>query len=150
MLTAREGELLAEEQAGLELHLAGCEGCRATREDLRAVEGLVGYGLLRAAAQRDFTGFADGVMARLGGAEGHEEGVVRRLTAWLHDHRALAFGGALAPLAAAAALAVYLSFSAAGPAPQEGELDVATEGRSATILRTSDGPVVLIGDDEGT
>lgn len=147
-LTAREGELTAEERAELEKHLAGCEECRAIQKDLRAVEGLVGFGVLRAAARRDFSGFADQVMARVA-AEAAHEGALRRVARWFRAHRALAVGTALAPVAAAAALVIYLSGS--GPSgPQVGEVDVVTEGRSATVLHTSDGPVVLIGDDEAT
>ncbi|HZZ86319.1 MAG TPA: zf-HC2 domain-containing protein [Anaeromyxobacteraceae bacterium] len=147
-LTAKEGELSAEERGELERHLAGCEECRRIEQDLRAVEGLVGHGLTRAAARRDFSGFADQVMARVA-AEEPGPGALRRLGAWFRAHRVLAVGTALAPVAAAAALVIYLSES--GPSgPPVGEVDVVTEGRSATVLRTSDGPVVLIGDDEPT
>ncbi|BDG09623.1 zf-HC2 domain-containing protein [Anaeromyxobacter paludicola] len=145
MLTARRGELSAEEQAGLAGHLAGCARCRAIQKDLLAVEGVVGYGLTRAAAARDFSGFAEGVLARLEAAPADHEGALRRLAAWFRAHRALAFGAAMAPVAAA--LALYLLLPGAGP---ENDLDVVTEGRSATVLRTSDGPVVLIGSDEPT
>ncbi len=165
MLTARDGELAEAERGELERHLAGCGECRAIRLDLRAVEGLVGFGLTRAAAGRDFGGFADGVMGRLGGQQGAagqplpspprttgremprvREGVLSRLGAWFRAHRALAIGTALAPVAVAA-LVLYLSLQ--GGAPDD-DLDVVTEGRSATVLRTNDGPVILIGDGEPT
>jgi anti-sigma factor RsiW len=150
MLTAREGELTAEEERGLHLHLAGCEACQARLADERALDGLVGDALLAEANRVDFSGFVDAVMERVG--EGERPGALAGLRRFWRRHRVLALGSAIAPAAAAAALVVYLARS---PSPAEGAMlaavDVSSEDGAAMVLQTRQGPVVLLGvSDDGT
>src|SRR5947207_3363494 len=65
MLSARAGELAGDEARGLEAHLATCAQCTARLADDRALSALVGPAVMAAAARRDFSGFADAVMARV-------------------------------------------------------------------------------------
>ncbi len=147
MIGAREEELGDEDRQALALHLAACEACQARLADERALEGLVGEALLREAARRDFSEFADGVMARIGrSARGERRlGLGQRL----RRHWALALGSTLGPALATLGLIVYLR--AQGPLPQPSDVDVTSEDHIPMVLQTSDGPLVLLGDtDEGT
>jgi len=151
LVGSRPGEVPDTEAAGLRAHLEGCPSCRALAADLAAMDGLVAEGLSRAAAGRDFSAFADGVMARIPagawkGAEGaaspgHRPG---RIRAFLGRHRVLA---TLAP--ALAGLALYLYIERSGTA--EPGVEVASETLAPMVLETSDGPVILVGEgSEGT
>ena len=142
MIGAREGELSADDARALEQHLAGCAGCRARAADLAATEGLVSAALLAAASARDFSPFVDEVMARIGGGER------RGVLAWLGRHRR-ALAATLAPALAALAVIVYVRQE--GSRPQEiALLEVASEGDATTILQTTDGPIVLLGEENGS
>ena len=138
MLGAREGELEAAERAGLAGHLAGCAACQARLADLSALEGLVGEGLAREAARRDFSGFADQVMARV---ERRRAGPLR---SFIRRHRALAVGTALAPTLAAAALIVYLGLRGGG-APG---IEVVSEQYAPMVIQTDQGPLILLGESD--
>lgn len=138
MLGARPGELGAADEAALHEHLAGCDACQGRLADGEAVGGLVSQALLAEAARVDFAPFVDQVMARV------EPGGVRGFLRWLRRHKAVAAAAGLAPTLAALGLIVYLSGGDA--APQAGEVEVVAEGRSATVITTQDGPVVLLGD----
>ena len=59
MLTARPGELAAQDAMALERHLDACIDCRALRATFLATEGLLAEGLLARAAERDFAPFTD-------------------------------------------------------------------------------------------
>ncbi len=144
MIGAREGELSAEDARALERHLASCAACSARAADLAATEGLVSEALLAAAAARDFGPFVDEVMARVGAGAPERRGVL----AWLRRHRR-ALLGALAPALAALAVIVYVRHE--GSRPQEiALLEVASEGDATTILQTTDGPIVLLGEESGS
>ncbi len=143
MAGARAGELAAEDARALELHLAGCAACRARAADLAATEGLVSEALLAAANARDFAPFVDEVMARIGAAPER-----RGVLAWLGLHRR-ALAATLAPALAALAVIVYVRHE--GSRPQEiALLEVASEGDATTILQTSDGPIVLLYEGNGS
>ncbi len=136
MIGAREGELSAAERDDLLGHLAGCQACQGRLADERALAGMLSEALLREAARRDFSGFADQVMERV---ERRRAGPLR---AFLRRHRALAVGGALAPTLAAAALIVYLQLSG-GTAPG---IEVVSEQYAPMVIETDDGPLILLGD----
>lgn len=138
MLGAREGEIDAAERAALEAHLAACADCRARLADLRALEGMVGEALMREAARRDFTDFADQVMARV---ERRRAGPLR---AFFRRHRVLAVGSALAPTLAAAALIVYLQLRTGGTPG----IVVVSEQYAPMVIETDEGPLILLGDDD--
>ncbi len=146
MIGARPGELAPEEARGLDGHLAACVACRGRLADLRATEGLLAEALLGEARRRDFAPFVDGVMARI--AERRSPaGILRRLRGFRLLHPRLALGAALAPVAAAVAIVLYVSMSH-GPEVAS-VLELNAEGNVSTIIQTSDGPVVLMnGDDE--
>lgn len=144
MLGSRPGELAPEEARGLDGHLAACAGCRARAADLAATDGLVSEALLARANARDFAPFVDEVMARIGAAAPERRG----LLAWLRGHRR-AVAAALAPALAALALIVYVRLEGGGP-EQIALLEVTSEGVATTILQTSDGPVVLLGEENGS
>jgi anti-sigma factor RsiW len=148
MLTAHEGELEAEERASLEQHLSGCDRCRAEAADFAATEGLLRDGLLAEASRRDFAPFVDAVMARVTPVE---RGTAwDGLISWVRRHRFAAATGAIAPAVAGIALIMYVA-SDRPAGPQVGEVVVVAEGRVPMVLRTADGPVVLLGDpDSGT
>jgi len=150
MLTAREGELSPEEVALRDLHLQGCEECRAIALALAETDGLVGEALLAEAARRDFAPFVDGVMARVGVAAPGKVSVWARAFGWARAHRAAALAGTLAPTLAGLALIVYFSDSETPPPPLAGEVEVVAEGRAPMVLQTSEGPVVLLGGTDGT
>ncbi|HYQ81863.1 MAG TPA: zf-HC2 domain-containing protein [Anaeromyxobacteraceae bacterium] len=136
MLGAREGELEAAERDALAGHLAACAACRGRLADLAALQGMVGNALAQQAARRDFTDFADQVMARL---ERRRAGPLR---AFFRRHRALVVGTALAPTLVAAALIVYLELRG-GASPG---IEVVSEQYAPMVIETDDGPLILIGD----
>ena len=143
MLGAREGELEAAERAALEGHLAGCAACQARLADLSALEGMLGEALQREAARRDFSDFADQVMARVGRRRAGP------LRSFFRRHRALAVGSALAPTLVAAALIVYLELRG-GVVPG---IEVVSEQYAPMVIETDDGPLILLGgadEPEGT
>jgi anti-sigma factor RsiW len=146
MLEARDGELSAEERALRAVHLEGCHGCRARQADLEATEGLVREALLAEAARRDFAPFVDGVMERVEAAERRRRGVLGGVLGWARRHRAAAAATALAPTLAAIALIMYVA-SPGTPAPFA-VVEVVAEGTAPMVLQTSEGPVVLLGDDD--
>jgi len=145
MLGAREGELAAGERTGLAGHLEACAACRARLADERALEGLLGEALLRAAARRDFTDFADGVMARVGATR---PSGLRALLAFFRQHRVIAAASALAPTLAALALIVYFQTRGTASGPLAGDFEVTSEEHSPMVLDTSDGPLILLGDSD--
>ena len=140
MIGAREGELSPSDAQALAAHLASCETCRAMAADAAAIDGMVAEALLRKANTRDFSTFADEVMARVDRAE--RPG----LFAWLRRHRAAAAG--LVPVLAALAVIVYVRLDG-GPGPVA-MLELSSEGEATTVLQTADGPVVLLQEDGGT
>lgn len=145
MVGARAGDLSEEETVSLAEHLATCEACQARLADEEALSGMLPEALMAEANQRDFSTFADEVMARVE----RERGILPQLIDWVRRHRAAAFASAFAPAALAVALVLYLG---AGSRPeQHATFEVSSEQGGATVLETSDGPVVLIGsDDSGT
>jgi anti-sigma factor RsiW len=145
MVGAREGELEADQARGLERHLAACAGCRARAADLAATEGIVSEALLAAANARDFAPFVDQVMARVGLAAPERPGVL----GWLRRHRR-ALAATLAPAALAAVAAIVYVRIEGGGREEIALLEYASEGDATTILQTSDGPVVLLGEENGS
>jgi len=145
MIGSLEGELAPAEAAALQAHLGGCPGCRAFQADLRLTEGLLAQALERSAARRDFAPFVDGVMARL--STSRPPGLLERLTRQLRLHPRLVVGGALVPLLAAA-LALYLRAGTAGDLADAHGLELHGEGRATTVIQSSDGPVLLLDDDD--
>lgn len=143
---SREGELTAAERASLEGHLAGCDGCRAWASRLAATEGLVSEALLAAAARRDFAPFVDQVMARIEGER--PAPLLARLGRALRLHPRLVVGSAVAPLVAALALVMYVEYRPGGDLAEARQLEVSAEGRATTIIQSSDGPLVLLDDDD--
>ena len=75
-------------------------------------------------------------------------GLEGRILDWIRHHRFATAMGTLAPALAALALVVYVDRGRGGPGPDDVLVQVTAEGGSATVLDTSDGPVVLFGDDE--
>jgi anti-sigma factor RsiW len=147
MIGAREGELTEVEARALAAHLAMCQRCQELAADFAATEGLVADALLARANARDFGPFVDQVMERVGDESARPGARIRRgLPAWLLLH----WKGTLATLAPAlAALAVFMYVRSGGPGrPQEtASLEIFSEG-VATVLQTSDGPVVLLAPEE--
>ncbi len=142
MIGSRPGELSPSEADALEQHLASCETCRTLAADLAATDGLVDEALMARANARDFSGFVDGVMARVDRAE--RPG----LLGFLRRHRRAAVA-ALVPVLAAAATIVYLRLEG-GPGPIA-MLELSSEGEATTVLQTADGPVVLLdASEDGT
>ncbi len=145
MIGSRPGELAPEEARALEAHVATCAACRARAADLAATEGLVSEALLAQANARDFTPFVDEVMARIGAGAPERRGVL----GWIGRHRRRALAAALAPALAALAVIVYVRVE--GSRPQEiALLEVTSEGDATTILQTSDGPIVLLAEENGS
>ncbi len=152
LLGSHPGELDSTEEALLQAHLSTCEACRLRQEDLAALSGLVSDGLLGEASRRDFSGFADGVMARIPASawKGARPGPLSRLRDFFGRHRLLAAVSALAPALAALALYLYIERSS-GQGPAELSVEVTAEDLPAVVLDTSDGPVILVGEgSEGT
>ena len=141
MIGAREGELSPAEAKALSAHLAGCEKCRAIAADLAATDGMVAEGLVARANARDFTTFADEVMARIGRAE--RPGFL----GWLGRHRAAA-AAALVPVLATLGLLMYVGIQ--GVREPVAMMELSSEGEATTVLQTADGPVVLLQEDGGT
>ena len=142
MIGSREAELTPAERAGLAEHLAGCDGCRRWALRLSVTEGLVSEALLAAAARRDFTPFAAQVMARI---EQRRLGPLARLWRTARLHPWLAVGGTLAPVAAALLVVLYVQ---RGAGSDLASLEVNSTGGATTIIQSSDGPLVLIDDDD--
>ncbi len=143
MLSARPGELGPIEQAGLDAHLGTCNSCRKRLGDERLTVGLVGEVLLAEASQRDFSGFAGAVLARIP-EPARARNEAAREPFW---RRRWALAGVLAPALAALALIVYVVHPVVfSESPQAGEVEVSVEGRATMVIQTSDGPVVLLGD----
>ena len=152
LLGSLPGELDPTEEALLGAHLATCEACRARLADVEALSGLVRDGLRGAAARRDLSAFADGVMARIPASawRGAPAGPLERLRDFLRRHRVLAAASALAPALAALALYLYIGRTG-GTGPSELSVEVTSEDLAAIVLDTSDGPVILVGESsEGT
>jgi hypothetical protein len=152
LLGSLPGELDPTEEALLGAHLATCEACRARLADVEALSGLVRDGLRSAAAHRDLSALADGVMARIPASAWHgaPAGPLGRLRDFLRRHRVLAAASALAPALAALALYLYIGRTG-GTGPSELSVEVTSEDLAAIVLDTSDGPVILVGESsEGT
>jgi anti-sigma factor RsiW len=164
MLSARLGELTPDEESRLQAHLAGCAACQARLADEQAVSGMLAEALQRAAARRDFAAFADGVMARIPESAWKAPAVpglrgapaapplsgLAALRAFFRRHRVLAAASAVVP--ALAALGLFLYFERAGlSGATEPGVQVESETMAPVVLDTSDGPVILFGDEsEGT
>jgi len=152
LLGSLPGELDPREEALLGAHLATCPACRARQADVEALSGLVRDGLRGAAAQRDFSTFSDGVMARIPASawRGAPAGPLDRLRELLRRHRVLAAASALVPALAAVALYLYID-RRGGTGPAELSVEVTSEDLATAVLQTSDGPVILVGEgSEGT
>jgi anti-sigma factor RsiW len=147
MLGAREGELSSEEQSALDAHLQACPGCRALAADLAALDGLVGESLMARANARDFAPFVDGVMARVGAKGSARPAPVegRGFLGWFRAHPRAALAS-LVPVLAAVALVVYVRTESGDDGPVA-LFEMATEGEVTMVLQTSDGPVVLLGEE---
>jgi anti-sigma factor RsiW len=148
LLGSLPGELDPTDEALLSAHLSTCESCRARLADQEALARVVEDGLLLEAARRDFTGFADGVMARIPASawRGVEPtGWLEQVRAFLRRHRVLAATSALVPALAAVALYLYIGRTI-GPGPSELAVEVTSEDLAAVVLETSDGPVILVGE----
>ncbi len=151
LLGSRPGELDPTEEALLRAHLSTCTACQARQADLEAVAAVVEEGLLGEAARRDFSSFADGVMARIPASawRGAPAGPLERFREFLRRHRVLAAASALAP--ALAALALYLYIGRSGGGPPGLSVEVTSDDLAAVVLDTNDGPVILVGESsEGT
>jgi anti-sigma factor RsiW len=155
MLGARPGELSEADARELAEHLAACDACQARLADEEALSGMLGDALMAEANRRDFSTFSDEVLARIpeyrgalspaGARPGRATG---GLWSWVRHHRLFAAAGALAPALAVLALVVYVGRA---PTPaDDAALQVSAEGRGTMVLDTSEGPVVLLGDDEPT
>jgi anti-sigma factor RsiW len=145
MLTARPGELSVEDAEAVERHLDTCIECRAARGTFLATEGLLAEGLLARAAERDFAPFTDAVMARVG----RRHSARGRLFDWVSHHRVRAALSAIAPAFAAAALVVYFHGASPVPAQSPHLFELTSDCGVTMVLKTEQGPVVLMGDDDG-
>jgi anti-sigma factor RsiW len=142
LIGAHEGDLSKAERATLAAHLDGCPRCRAIAGDFAATEGLVGERLMARASTRDFAPFVDQVMERVyGRAAPRRAGVLGRL----NQH----WKGTIAGFAPAlAALAVFMYVRWDGGRSEVAALELSSEGNVTMVLQTSDGPVVLLADEE--
>jgi anti-sigma factor RsiW len=147
MIGSRDGELEPAEAAALQAHLAGCGGCRRFAADVAATEGLLAEALEGAAARRDFAPFVEGVLARI--AAGRPPTLLERLQRAMRLHPRLVIGGALAPLVVATALAVLVQSRSTNDVADAQSLEFHGEGRATTVIQSSDGPVLLLDDDDG-
>jgi anti-sigma factor RsiW len=144
MIGSRPGELAPEEVRGLAVHLAGCEACRRLDAEVRAQDGLVAQALLAEASRRDFAPFVDGVMARVEARRAR--GPLAAFRAIVAAHRRLAAALAAAiPVVAAVAVVVYVR-SERTPADRLALLELDSVGEVSMVLRTDDGPLVLLAD----
>jgi hypothetical protein len=84
-------------------------------------------------------------MARISAAR--PPGLLERLVRALRLHPRLAAGGALIPLLAAA-LAIYVHTRSGSEVADLQSLELHGEGRATTIIQSSDGPVLLLDDDD--
>lgn len=142
MIGSRPGELTPADADGLAQHLLACASCQTLAADFAVTDGLVNEALLAQANARDFSGFVDGVMARVDRAE--RPGIL----GWFRRHRAAAAAGVV-PVVAALAFLVYFRIEG-GPGPAA-MLELSSEGEATTVLQTADGPVVLLDDEaDGT
>jgi hypothetical protein len=141
LIGSREGELSPAEAADLARHVAGCEGCSRWAASLAITEGLVSEALMAAASRRDFSDFSGQVMARI---EHRRLGPLALLRRTIVLHPWFAVGGALAPVAAALLVALYVQ---RGTEVAAASLEVNASG-ATTIIQSSDGPLVLIDDDD--
>ncbi len=161
-LVGSEADDLSQGEArALSAHLAACPACSARAADAAVMGELIREGLLAAAAA-EAPGLADAVLERLArGAplegdpfeEPDDPDTTRRgARAWgkvraftLRHPFAVAV---LAPAAVAAFLAlVYLGGGSSGDRSQA-LVEVTSEGRSATVLETAEGPIVLLAEHE--
>jgi hypothetical protein len=143
---ARPGELPPEEARALAEHLATCDACAARRSAALAMGDLLREAIADEANARDLTEFSDAVLARAGVAArpARTPGAIGgRWPAWLRRRWAAA---ALVPVLAALALVVYLGRAALDRSPAL--VEVTAENGSPTILETTDGPIVLLGEDD--
>jgi anti-sigma factor RsiW len=146
MIGSREGELTPAQASALTAHVAGCAACRRWAADLAATEGVVSEALLAAAAARDFGPFVDQVMARVEAAR--PAPLLERLRRAVRLHPRLVIGGALAPLLAAVAVALYVGSGAGQSMADARGLELTTEGSATTVIQSSDGPLLLLDDDD--
>jgi anti-sigma factor RsiW len=144
MIGAREGELAPDEARALAAHLTGCPACRSREAALRQTEGLVAEALLARASRRDFGPFVDGVMDRI--AARRARSPLARIRRWVGGHRRSAGLAAAVPVLAALALVVYVRTDR--PARELALVELDTVGNVSIVLRTEDGPLVLLGDGE--
>ena len=142
---ARQGELSAADAEALGAHMAGCEACRRWAAELAITEGLVSEALAAAAARRDFAPFVDGVMERVAAARPAPWLARARRAVRLHPR--LLIGGALVPVLAVMVTVLYLRTGSTADLADASPLEVSAEG-ATTIIQSSDGPVVLIDDDD--
>jgi len=145
MIGSRPGELSAAEAQALDAHVAGCAGCRRWAAEMASTEWLVSEALLAEAGRRDFAPFVDGVMARVEAARPMP--LLARALRALRLHPRLVVSGALLPLVAAMALGLYLQEGGRADLADASQLEVSAEG-ATTIIQSSDGPLVLIDDDD--
>lgn len=145
MIGARPGDLSPEDARAFAEHVGACDACQARVADEAALSGMLFESLMAEASARDFAAFSDGVLERIP-AYRAQGGTLSRLRRWTRRHRVAAVASVLAPALAAAALVVYLL----GGSPEPGSVELSAEGRNELVLQTSDGPVVLFGDTDGT
>jgi anti-sigma factor RsiW len=146
MIGSRPGELSPTEAQALDAHVAGCAGCQRWAAELASTEWLISEALLTAASKRDFAPFVDGVMARVEATR--PASLLSRLASAMRLHPRLVIGGALAPLVAALALGLWLQAGGRSDLADASQLEVSAEGGATTIIQSTDGPLVLIDDDD--
>ncbi len=118
--------------------------CRALHATFLATDGLLAEGLLARAAERDFAPFTDAVMARV--ARRHNRR--GRVFDWVSHHRVRAAISAIVPAFAAAALVVYFQAGTPSPGQQPHLFELTSDCGVTMVLKTDQGPVVLMGDTE--